>query len=315
MSALAAVALSLLKPSDHVLLGQPLYGRSHLLFAQEMTRWGVTAQSISACDLDAWSAALALKPRLAIVETITNPRMSVPDLRAISQRCKGSGTLLLVDNTFATPVLCQPLVWGADLVMESLSKFVCGHSDAMLGMLCGKAHAWDRIESTVSTYGLASSPLDCWLTRRGLTTLPLRMERASKNAMLLAQALMDHPRVALVDYPGLPAHPHHRIAETQFGGSFGNMLTVHLKLESAVNHSTRLADRWIQRLDPDIPFCPSLGETQTTLSHPVSTSHRSLSAIQQKELGISNETVRISCGIEEGEWLCRRLIEALDAFD
>ncbi len=161
MSALAAVALAILQPDDEVLLGQPVYGRCGVLFTQEMTRWKVRAKEIPACDLNAWERSLSSRPKLAIVETITNPGMNVPDLSSIAKMCRAVGTILLVDNTFATPLLCRPLELGADLVMESLSKFVCGHSDAMLGLLCGTDRCWGRIRSTVSTFGLASSPLDC----------------------------------------------------------------------------------------------------------------------------------------------------------
>ncbi len=306
MSALAAVALAILQPGDEVLLGQPVYGRCGVLFTQEMTRWNVRATEIPACDMAAWERSLSSRPKLAIVETITNPGMNVPDLRAIAKMCHGSGTILLVDNTFATPLLCRPLELGADLVMESLSKFVCGHSDAMLGLLCGTDRCWGRIRSTVSTFGLASSPLDCWLTRRGLATLQLRLERACSNAMSLASRLVSHPMVERVDYPGLSSHPEHEIAKSQFAGVFGNMIAIHLRGGAVAS------EVFIRAMKPDVPFCPSLGEAQTTLSHPCSTSHRSYSEHQWREMGISQATIRISTGIEDASWLGDRFWNGLE---
>lgn len=306
MSALAAVALAVLKPGDSVLLGQPIYGRGNVLFAQEMARWNIETHNVDACDLKQWEAAMQHQPRLALVETITNPRIEVPDLSAIADIVHTGETLLLVDNTFATPLLCRPLNFGADLVMESLSKFVCGHADAMLGLLCGTSAAWSRIVATVSTFGLASSPLDCWLTRRGLTTLDVRLQRACENALALATAIENHPAISKIDFPGLASHPHHAVAERQFDGRFGNMLTLHLQGDSNVT------PRFVTSLGSDVPFCPSLGEAQTTLSHPCSTSHRSYSSDQLSHLGISPNTVRISVGIEQTDWLVERFVAALN---
>jgi cystathionine beta-lyase/cystathionine gamma-synthase len=175
MSALSAACLALLKPGDLVLLGQPLYGKTSYLLKSELSRWGILTEDVLATDIAAWATAIQKAPRLILVETIGNPRLDVPDLEVIcSLAHQNAETLVLVDNTFATPVLCQPLRLGADLVMESLSKFVCGHGDVMLGLLCGTDHTWARIRGVVSAFGLASSPLDCWLTQRGLETLSVR---------------------------------------------------------------------------------------------------------------------------------------------
>lgn len=312
MSALAAIAMNLLEPEAGVILGQPVYGRTQTLFAKDLAKWKVRAQSIHACDLTQWENALQQKPRLAIIETITNPRMRVPDIERIASLCHAQGTKLLVDNTFATPLLCRPKDWGADYIMESLSKFVCGHSDAMLGFLGGPELGWKELEATVSTFGLASSPLDCWLTRRGLATLSVRLQQACKNAMQMAEQCVTHPMIAGVDYPGLSQHPDHAIAQRLFGDRFGHMLTLHLRPSGKLS-GLELVDRLIRELAPDIPFCPSLGEVQTTLSHPVSTSHRSYSANQLQELGISAYTVRISCGIEDSNDVCERILRGLDA--
>ncbi len=313
MSAIAIASMALLKPGDRVLLGQPLYGRTSFFIKKDLARWGILFEDVQVTDTNAWIQAFRKPARMAIIETITNPRLNVPDIESIARiahqfggrATSESGTVVLVDNTFATPVLCQPLALGADLVMESLSKFVCGHADAMLGLLCGRREVWDRIRQTMVSFGMTSSPLDCWLTQRGLASLPVRMAHAASSAFELAKAIGDHPAIALLDYPGLPSHSDHAIAKKQFNGTFGNMLTIKL------HGGLKSAQRFISAVASDIPFCPTLGEAQTTLSHPVSTSHRSYSEEHLKSLGIDGGTLRFSIGLEPNGWLTGKFLAGL----
>ncbi len=308
MSAISIAAMAILKPGDRVLLGQPVYGRTSFFFKKDLGRWGIEIEDVNVTDPSAWLHAFRKPARMVIIETITNPRLNVPDIEMIArlahqyggQASSEVGTVVVVDNTFATPVLCQPLTLGADLVMESLSKFVCGHADAMLGLLCGRKAVWDRIHQTMVSFGMTSSPLDCWLTQRGLASLPVRMAHAATSAFELAKTLEGHPAISLLDYPGLPSHCDHLIARKQFNGSFGNMLT--LKLHGGL----RSAQRFIAAVAADIPFCPTLGEAQTTLSHPASTSHRSYSEEQLESLGINGGTLRFSVGLEPNGWLTEK---------
>ena len=313
MSAIAIAAMALLQPGDRVLLGQPLYGRTSFFIKKDLARWGILFEDVQVTDTNAWIQAFRKPARMVIIETITNPRLNVPDIESIARvahqyggrATSESGTIVLVDNTFATPVLCQPLALGADLVMESLSKFVCGHADAMLGLLCGRRVVWDRIRQTMVSFGMTSSPLDCWLTQRGLASLPVRMAHAASSAFELAKAIEDHPAISLLDYPGLPSHSDHAIAKKQFNGTFGNMVT--LKLRGGL----KSAQRFISAVASDIPFCPTLGEAQTTLSHPVSTSHRSYSEEHLKSLGIDGGTLRFSIGLEPNGWLTEKFLSGL----
>lgn len=315
MSAIALVALAYLKPGDRVLLGQPLYGRTSVLFKKDFAKWGIVCEDVHATHMPAWEAAFKTPARLVIIETITNPCLSVPDIEAVARlahACWGPGTvddgaLVLVDNTFATPSLCKPLDLGADLVMESLTKFVCGHSDALLGLLCGSNALWGPILPTVSSFGFTSSPLDCWLTHRGLASLDVRMAHASESALQLAKTLSAHQAIDRMNYPGLEAYENHEIAKRQFAGRFGNMVTFSLRggLDAAI--------KFIRAVSKDIPFCPSLGESQTTLSHPCSTSHRSLTAEQLHPLGIDGGTIRLSVGLESADWVIQAIRKALDA--
>lgn len=315
MSAISAACLALLEPGAEILLGQPLYGKTSYLVKSELSRWGVRHQDVDACDLSSWQNALNPAVRMVIIETITNPRLSVPDLQAIVKLVKSvsQDIIVMVDNTFATPALCQPIRFGADLVMESLSKFVCGHGDVMLGMLAGKASVWPRIRPVVSAFGLASSPVDCWLTTRGLATLSVRMKQASRLAKEIAIRLSGHVSLHGVDYPGLESSPSYRTATRLLIGGYGNMVTIHLKENGEQNVS--VAQRFIERIAPVVPFCPSLGDARTTLSHPMSTSHRSYTADELARIGVRPGTIRFSCGLEEPDEIISALEKALGESD
>ncbi len=306
MAALAAAALSQLSQGDHVVVSNQLYGRSAQLLTAEASRYGIQHTVADPHDLATLPEAFQDNTRLVMVETITNPQLRVADLTKLSELAHQHQALLLVDNTFATPALCRPLEFGADLVMESVSKMMNGHSDVMLGMLAGPERLWDRVPQAVAAWGLASSPLDCWLALRGLGTLSLRMNRASENAQQVAEYLSQQSPVASVQYPGLPSHPDHELAGRQFGDQFGSMVTFNL------DGGQSTADVFIEAAQ-DIPFCPSLGELSTTLSHPVSTSHRKLTDEERDKVGITGGTIRLSVGIESADYILEALAKALSA--
>ena len=307
MAALAAAVLSQLSHGDHVVVSNQLYGRSAQLLTAEAGRYGVQHTMADPHELATLSEAFQDNTRLLVVETITNPQLRVADLAKLAELAHRHQALLLVDNTFATPALCRPLEFGADLVMESVSKMMNGHSDVMLGMLAGPARLWDRVPQAVAAWGLASSPLDCWLALRGLGTLALRMTRASANAQLVAEFLScQQPLVESVQYPGLPSHPDHELANQQFGDQFGSMVTFNLGGGQAA------ADAFIEAAQ-EIPFCPSLGELSTTLSHPVSTSHRKLNDVERDKVGITSGTIRLSIGIESADYVLKSLATAFSA--
>ena len=308
MAALALAALAHLQQGQHVVVSNQLYGRSSQLFATELPRLGIEAMVVDTCELAATAAAFEARTRLLVVETITNPRLRVSNIAALADLAHQRGALLLVDNTFATPVLCRPLELGADLVVESLTKLMSGHSDVLLGLLCGRESAWQRVVQTQSNWGWSTSPFDCWLALRGIGTLALRAERAGGNALAAARYLESSHKIAQVDYPGLAAHPDHAVAARQFGGRFGNMVTLTLK------GGQHAAEQFIAGAR-QIAFCPSLGDLSTTLSHPASTSHRSMSDAAREALGISTGTVRLSVGIESSPWVQAALAEGLGAVD
>jgi cystathionine beta-lyase/cystathionine gamma-synthase len=307
MGALAAAVLALTKSGDRLLVSDQLYGKSIRLMADECSRLGIEASLVDTSDLELVAKALQARPRLLVVETISNPLLRVADIPRLAELAHTQGTLLLVDNTFATPTHCQPLRWGADLVLESLTKMMNGHSDVVLGFLGGPESLWGRIPNVISTWGLAASPFECWLALRGLGTLGIRMERASANALAVAEFLALRAEVSAVHYPGLTRHADHALATQMLAGGFGSMVTF------TIIGGREAATRFIHATAESIPFAPSLGDLCTTLSHPQSTSHRGLSADERARLGIDGCTIRLSVGIESIDGIRAALASGLDS--
>jgi cystathionine beta-lyase/cystathionine gamma-synthase len=307
MGALAAALLSQLSAGDHAVVGSRIYGKTLQLFGVEAKRLGIGVTTIDTCDLEATEAAMKPSTRLVLAESIANPLLEVADIAALAEVAHRHRAVLLIDNTFASPILCRPLALGADLVMESLTKSMNGHSDVVLGLLVGQESVWSRVPQVVSAWGLASSPFDCWLAERGLATAHLRIERACQNALAAAELLATQRKaVERVHYPGLSDHPQHTLAVKQFGGHFGTMVSFTLA------GGRPAADAFIAAARR-IPFCPSLGELSTTLSHPETTSHRGMTAEQRAALGITGGTIRLSVGTESAEFICEAMGEGLGA--
>jgi cystathionine beta-lyase/cystathionine gamma-synthase len=304
MGALALALVSQCRQGDHIVAGSQMYGRSLLLFNEEARRLGIETTTVDTCNPKTTAAAFTSATKLLVVETITNPLLRVADLRELAELAHRRGARLLVDNTLASPVLCRPLELGADLVLESLTKIMNGHSDVLLGLLCGREEVWERVPTALSTWGWSAAPLDCWLATRGLGTLHLRAARASENALAAARFLAGRPEVEVVHYPGLASHPDHAVAARQFGERFGSMVSFTLR------GGTAAASRFIASAR-QIPFCPSLGELSTTLTHPESTSHRAMSPVAREALGIMGGTIRLSVGVESSEFVIGALSEAL----
>jgi cystathionine beta-lyase/cystathionine gamma-synthase len=304
MAALSLATLALLAPGDHVVVSRLLYGKSRFLLTQEAARWGVQSTLVDPTNLGEVATAMTSKTRLVVVETIANPLLEVADVAALAEIAHARSARLLVDNTFATPIVFRPLEHGANLVLESLTKMMNGHSDVMLGLLCGRDETWERMLGVLSAWGLTASPFDCWLAFRGLTTLDVRMERACANAMRTAEFLAARPEVDQVFYPGLASHGTHGCAARQFGDRFGSILSFRLRGGRAAADALIAAAR-------QIPFCPSLGEASTTLSHPETTSHRGLSPEERQRLGIDGGVIRLSVGIESPEFIREALAQGL----
>jgi cystathionine beta-lyase/cystathionine gamma-synthase len=309
MAAMSLALVSQCQSGDHVLISNRLYGKSIVLLAGEAKRLGISCTMVDICDLKATAAAMQKETKLLVVETISNPTLRVADIRALADVAHAGGAKLLVDNSFASPVICRPLELGADLVLESITKIMNGHSDVLLGLLCGGNAVWQRVYAASSAWGFIASPFECWLAERGIGTLHLRIERASSNALAAAKFLSEQKKVTQVWYPGLASHPEHDLSKKQFGPLFGSMVAFTLR-GSANDGGSAAAVQFIKAAKR-IPFCPSLGELCTTLSHPESTSHRLMSPPDRAALDIRGGTIRLSVGTESPEFVIAALEEGL----
>ncbi len=307
MAAIANVAMAVLQQGGHVLASNYLYGRTTQLFFQELPRFGVTSSGVDTSDLAAVEQALSEKPAsLVIVETLSNPLLSVADLPRLIELCHKYQAEILVDNTFASPALCRPTELGADYAMESLTKIIGGHSDITLGAILVKdANKLCRLKQVRSIWGWMGDSFPCWMSLRGLPTLNLRMQASCDNANRLALLLSEQAGVSQVIHPSLPAHPDHELAKQLFGGKFGNMLCFELVGgRAAVNRFFQKASK--------LKFCPSLGDYATTCSHPSSTSHRYLEPAERERQGIREGLIRLSVGIEPWDELVQAFREGLE---
>lgn len=305
MGAILIACLGHLAAGDRMLVTRDCYGGTQVQFVQEFRRFGITVDFVDFTDLAATEQALQTGAKVLYLETISNPLMKVVDIPALSQLAHQHGALVLIDNTFASPYVCQPLTLGADLSIHSLTKYLNGHSDVMGGVVIGSAELIKPVKRAAVNLGPTPSPFDCWLVLRGLKTLALRMERHCSNALALAETLAKHPAVRAVYYPGLPGTAQHGLASQQFRQGFGGMLGFEVAggVEGAesVIRALQLAE-----------LVPSLAGVTTTISHPAKTSHRGLTAAQRAELGIDDGLIRLSVGIEAIADLQADFVQALD---
>ena len=287
MAAIAAALLSSLSPGDTLLCARQLYGTTYSLVERHVRPLGVDVVYLDVTDAEAWARPAPVR----YVETIANPAFPVADLAAIAER-KGDG-VLIVDNTFASPVLCRPLAHGADLVCESATKYLNGHHDVTAGVVAGSRELVERARLHLHETGGVLDPFPAFLLRRGLKTLALRMERHSANALTLALLLEEHPKVERVHYAGLESFPQHALARRQLDGS-GGMLAFEV----------RGGRRAGERLMDGLELCAratSLGGVDTVIHHPASTSHRDFAPEQLAAAGISEGLLRVSVGCEDGD--------------
>ena len=304
MSAVSAILLGLLKSGDHLLASNQLYGRTSRLVTQELPRLGLATDVADATDLAAFARAIRPATRMVLVEVVSNPLLRVVDVAALGELTRSRGVLLVVDNTFPTPLTLQPLALGADVVFHSVTKMIAGHSDVTLGAICTTRDLVTPIRDAIVTWGLNGSPFDCWLAERGVNTLHLRVLRANANAAALAEVLAAHPAVRHVFYPGRPDHPDYAVARRLFGDHSGSMVTFELQ------GGRSAANQFMRRLE-SIPFAPTLGDVATIISHPAVTSHRGLTAEAREALGIRDGTIRVSVGVEDASLLAEEFRAAL----
>jgi cystathionine beta-lyase/cystathionine gamma-synthase len=306
MGAINAVLLSELRAGDHVIAQRCLYGGTFAVFADLAARHGIEISYIDGRDAAELGPVLRPASRLLYLETIANPTAAVGDLPALLAAGRAAGLTTVVDNTFATPLLCRPVEHGADFVVHSATKYLGGHDDVTLGVIVvGDADRFRPLWQHATDLGVAADPFASWLTLRGLKTLALRMDRHCATAGFLAGQLAEHAAVARVHWPGLPDHPDHDVAAGFLAG-FGGVLAFDL----AGGRAAGLA--FVSALQVAL-MAPSLGGAETLVLHPASTSHRQLDAAGLSAAGITEGTIRVSCGLEHPADLWADFAQALTA--
>jgi cystathionine gamma-synthase len=301
MAATDCALRAVLRPGDHVVIPDDAYGGTFRLIDKVFTHWGVTHTPVALSDLDAVRAAVKDTTRLIWVETPTNPLLSIADIAAIAELGNSRGAKVLVDNTFASPAVQQPLLLGADIVLHSTTKYIGGHSDVVGGALVTDDEELDAAFGFLQNgAGAVPGPFDAYLTMRGLKTLVLRMARHSDNAAAVAEYLVDHPAISSVLYPGLPEHPGHAVAARQMRG-FGGMVSV--RMRAGVEAARRLCSRTEVFI-----LAESLGGVESLIEHPGAMTHASTAGSQ---LEVPDDLVRLSVGIEDVADLIGDLEQAL----
>lgn len=296
-----ALIRAALRPGDHIVLGNDAYGGTYRLINRVLADWGITNSAVDMSDLDAVEKAVAAgNTRMVWVETPSNPMMKITDIEAIAAVAKKAGALLVVDNTFATPYLQQPLAFGADVVVHSTTKYIGGHSDASGGaVVLNDAELAEKVGFIQFAVGAVSAPMEAWLTTRGLKTLGVRMDRHSSNALAIAQWLSGREEVERVYYPGLPEHPGHELAARQMR-DFGGMISVSFK-------GGEQAARIIAESTELFTLAESLGGIESLMNYPSDMTHAS---VKGTDLAVPENLVRLSVGIEDVEDLIADLEKA-----
>jgi len=304
---------AILHPNDHVLMGNDVYGGSHRLVDRTLVPWGVSLSTVDMSDLDAVKT--HLRPgatKVVWVETPSNPLMKITDIAGVAELAHAAGAIVVVDNTFASPYLQQPLSLGADVIVHSTTKYLGGHSDVLGGavivkndtLVSGVDGAGESLADKVAFLqfgvGAVSGPMDAWLTIRGIKTLAVRMDRHSSNAQTIAEKLVGHPKVNKVYYPGLPDHPGHELAARQMK-SFGGMISLQL--------ADRTAARKLAESTKLFQLAESLGGVESLMCYPAEMTHAS---VKGTALEVPENVVRLSVGIEGVDDLLADLLEALD---
>jgi cystathionine gamma-synthase len=289
-----------LRPGDHVLISDDVYGGTYRLLTEVLEGWGLASDHCDLSDLDAVRAALLPETRLVWVESPTNPFLKIVDIAAVADLAHGAGAQVVVDNTFATPALQRPLELGADLVVHSVTKYLGGHSDLIGGAIVTNDAGWaERLDFLVNAIGAVPGPMDSFLALRGLMTLAVRMDAHCRNAEAIAAWLADHPKVRTVYYPGLPSHPGHELAKQQMSG-FGGMVSFDVGTADAAAAVAEATELFF--------LAESLGGVESLIEVPLAMTHASTAG---SSLEVPPGLIRVSVGIEHIDDLIADLDRAL----
>jgi cystathionine beta-lyase/cystathionine gamma-synthase len=303
MAAISTALLTVLKTGDHLLIQDCTYGGTHSFVSHEFASFGIAYDMVDGADPDTWKAKLKPSTRAIYVEAIANPVMSVADVGAAAAFAREHGLVSMIDNTFASPINYRPAEWGFDLSMHSCTKYMNGHNDIVAGAVIGRADLVEQIRLKLNHLGGSLDPHACFLLHRGMMTMALRVRHQNVSALAIARFLEEHEAIARVNYPGLIANPHHERAAEFFDG-FGGMLSFEPR------GGVKAADRILDRVRLPL-IAPSLGGVVSLLTRPAMTSHRLIDPVERRRIGVSDELVRMSVGIESTDDLIDDLREAL----
>ena len=305
MSAISTTILALTKAGDHIVAQRDIYGGATKFFTQWLPKFGVEVTLVDTTDYEQHARAIRPNTKVLHLESPTNPTLRVVDLKKVAGLAKQHGVTTLVDSTFATPINCRPVEFGIDLVMHSGTKYFGGHADLICGIIAGRRDLIETIHSTRTTLGCNMDPHAAWLLLRGIKTLAVRVQRQNENALKVAQFLQSHPKVRSVSYPFLEGHPQRALAMQQMRGAGG-------VLSFEVEGTGEDACRFAEALEL-FTLAPSLGGVESLVTIPVITSHAMIRAEERQKMGVTEQMVRLSLGIESAEDLIADLERGLSA--
>lgn len=303
MGAITTSVLALLKSGDHIVAQRDIYGGATKFLSQWLPKFGIETTFVDTTEYDQHARAIQPRTKLLYLESPTNPTLRVVDLRKVAALAKQHNLITFIDSTFATPINQRPVEFGIDLVMHSGTKYFAGHSDLICGIVAGRRDLIQKIHEARTTLGGVLDPHAAWLLLRGIKTLAVRVQRQNESALRVAQYLAQHPKVRLVHHPFLEGHPQRALAMEQMHGGGG---VVSFEVDGTGDDARRLADSL--RL---FTMAPSLGGVDSLVSIPVLTSHAMISAEQRKKMGVGEQLIRLSVGIENVDDLIADLEQAL----
>jgi O-succinylhomoserine sulfhydrylase len=305
MAAILSVVMSQLKTGDHVVLSRSVFGTTTGIFKNYFTRFGITVTEVDLTEVQQWQDAIQANTRLLFIESPSNPLSEVADIRALADLAHANNSILMIDNTYCTPVLQKPLELGADVVVYSATKYLDGQGRALGGLVAGHASMMDDVAGFIRTAGPCISPFNAWIILKGLETLTIRMKAHCAGALELAEWLDSVPEINKVYYSGLPSHPQHELVKTQ-QSDFGGVIA----FEVGEGHED--AWRFIDATEL-LSLTPNLGDAKSTIIHPASTTHGRLSAVEQQAAGITQNLIRVSVGLEAIEDIKADLLRGVKA--
>ncbi|WP_409296968.1 methionine gamma-lyase [Peribacillus sp. SCS-26] len=306
MAAVSAVLLAVTKQGDHIVCSQGLYGCTFGLLEMMEEKYGITHDFSSMVTEEAIASLIRPETVCIYVETPINPTMRMVDLEMVAKVAKKHGILVIVDNTFCSPYLQQPLKWGCDVVIHSATKYICGHGDVVAGLAAGSSEFIRMVaKTTLKDIGGIMSPFDAWLLLRGLKTLPVRMDRHTENAAKINEKLKSHPMIEKVYYPGDPAHDDHSVMKKQMKAG-GGLISFEIK------GGKQDAQAFLNSLKL-VKIAVSLGDAETLIQHPASMTHAVIPAAEREAMGITEQMLRLSLGLESWEDVWEDLQQGLNS--